>query len=121
MTTDLLSPSATIAWDLPPVEEQNGVITGSIVTVTNLDVGVTNTHSTSSAQFSLTNLEPNTMYTVTVRARTSEGSGPSSMISTFNTRTGGEWVESGRVCMYVAIGDCEFESSSLWYDNVSFL
>ncbi len=92
VTTDLVSPSATIMWDSPPVEEQNGVITGYTVTLTNLDLGITNTHSASSAQFGLTNLEPNTLYTVTVRALTSEGGGPSSLITTFNTRTGGEWV-----------------------------
>ncbi len=90
VTTDLVSPSATISWDPPPVDQQNGVITRYIVLIRNIDMGVSISSTVNHAPFNVFNLVPNTAYSVRVRARTLVGVGPLSQPSTFNTRTGGE-------------------------------
>ena len=79
---------ATVTWDPPPIEEQNGVITGYLVILTNMDGGGVTNYTTDSQELRLT-LNSNAMYTVIVTALTSVGSGPPSTVVHFSTPTGG--------------------------------
>ena len=88
VTTHPVSPSATITWDPPPIAQQNGVITGYLVTLTNLDEGGVSSYTSGNEELRLT-LDFNTMYTVIVTALTSVGSGPPTTVVHFSTPTGG--------------------------------
>ena len=79
---------ATVIWDSLPIDQQNGIITGYIMTLTNLDEGTVSNHTSDSEEITLT-LAFYTMYTVTVTAQTSVGGGPPSTVVHFSTPTGG--------------------------------
>ena len=99
--TDQVPPLATVMWDSPPIEQQNGIITGYLVTLTNLDEGRVSNHTSDSEEITLT-LAFYTMYTVTVTAQTSVGSGPPSIVVHFSTPTGGVCVGgSSYKCVFV--------------------
>lgn len=73
----LTSDSIFLSWDLPLPKDRNGDITGYIVNVTNLDNETVHHFLTADAvlDFTVTNLEPFTLYENRVLARTALGAG----------------------------------------------
>lgn len=72
------SSSLTLAWMAPPLERQNGLITGYSVNVTNTDTGVSMLLSSTgnSNSITVTQLSPYTSYLCSVAAQTIVGQGP---------------------------------------------
>ena len=70
------STSITLSWSLPPEENQNGIITGYSVHVTNTTTGQVLLLSTTMGSISVTSLSPYTAYHCSVAAQTTVGLGP---------------------------------------------
>ena len=76
--TSLSARLVRVSWSPPPQDERNGLITGYVVTITNIEtndisaIDVTGRTSTSIVTL------PYTSYMITVAARTSVGVGPPS-------------------------------------------
>ena len=72
----LSSHSILLTWDAPPVEGQNGIITGYIVNITELETGEVSAIFTESHNLTLYSLQPFTTYGCFVSAQTVAGRGP---------------------------------------------
>ena len=70
------SSSVTLAWMVPPLERQNGIITGYSVNVTNNDTGVSMLLSSTENSITVAQLSPYTTYLCSVAAQTVVGLGP---------------------------------------------
>ena len=80
-----------ILYTLPLPEEQNGVISGYDIELTNLDLGIVKIFQTSRTEFLIERLRPHTVYQVAVAAHTAVGIGPYSELITFMTEEDGEY------------------------------
>ena len=74
----LSSRSILLTWDAPPVEGQNGIITGYTVNKTELETGEVSAMFTESHNLTLHSLQPFTTYGFLVSAQTVAGRGPTS-------------------------------------------
>ena len=72
----LSSRSILLTWDAPPVEGQNGIITGYTVNITELETGEVSAMFTESHNLTLHSLQPFTTYGFFVSAQTVVGRGP---------------------------------------------
>ena len=72
----LSSRSILLTWDAPPVEGQNGIITGYTVNITELETREVSTMFTESHNLTLYSLQPFTTYGFLVSAQTVGGRGP---------------------------------------------
>ena len=79
------SSSAVINWTPPPLDQQNGLIIGYIVNMTDIQSGVTFQLVSFTTQITADNLSPFTIYSVVIEAFTAVGSGPCSTPYTFTT------------------------------------
>ena len=79
------SRSILLTWDAPPVEGQNGIITGYIVNVTKLETGEVSTMFTESHNLTLYSLQPFTTYGTLVSAQTVAGRGPTTRLLSVTT------------------------------------
>ena len=68
--------SLTLAWMAPPLERQNGLITGYSINVTNSDTGVSMLLSSTGNSITVGQLSPYTSYLCSVAAQTIVGQGP---------------------------------------------
>ena len=84
------SSSLTLAWMAPPLERQNGLITGYSVNVTNTDTGVSVLLSSTRNSITVTQLSPYTSYLCSVAAQTIVGQGPYTSPITVTTGEDGE-------------------------------
>ena len=85
----LSSRSILLTWDAPPVEGQNGIITGYTVTITELETGEVSTMFTESNNLTLYPLQPFTTYGFIVLAQTVVGSGPATHFVSVTTHEEG--------------------------------
>ena len=92
MAVALSSRSIRLAWGAPPVEDQNGVITGYVVNVTELGTEEMTVVSTESLNVILYSLTPFTTYSSLVTAQTVAGSGPATHLLSVTTP------EEGIIC-----------------------
>jgi len=83
------SRSILLRWDVPPVEGQNGVITGYTVNITELETGELSTMFTESNNLTLYSLQPFTTYGFIVLAQTVVGSGPATHFVSVTTHEEG--------------------------------
>ena len=67
--------SITVAWESPPLDQQNGVIISYTVNITPQG-GSAYTHVATGLSFLASSLLPNTDYSFAVAASTSAGTGP---------------------------------------------
>ena len=70
------SSSLTLAWMAPPLERQNGMITGYSINVTDTDTEASMLLSSTGEFITVTQLSPYTSYLCSVAAQTSVGLGP---------------------------------------------
>ena len=93
-TTTISATSATLSWSEPPLEQQNGVIIGYVISVLVLEDNSTFNLSSTSTSVTLTALKPYHTYICIVAAQTAVGTGPFGTQLTFLT------LEAGKaVCM----------------------
>ena len=81
--------SATLTWDPPLPENQNGPITGYFINITTVESGYTFVTSSTSTSASLDTLRPFTTYICVIAAQTSVGIGPYSQPITVMTPEAG--------------------------------
>ncbi len=94
------STSIFLQWGTVEHEDQNGVITGYIITATETGSGQSvGSWTSESINFTLTSLKPYTVYSLSVSALNSAGLGPSSAPSTAQT------LEDGKQAIY---GMCSY-------------
>ena len=74
--TSQSSSSLSLAWMAPPLERQNGLITGYSINVTNTDTGASMLLSSTGNSITVGELSPYTSYLCSVAAQTSAGQGP---------------------------------------------
>ena len=86
------STTIILSWQPPPVEDQNGDITGYILNVTLPDTGETQEVLTESTNYILDPVMPHTHYTAAVAAQTSAGRGPFSAIVSVHTLEDGNTI-----------------------------
>ena len=84
--------TASVSWTPPPLEHQNGVIISYNVILVNLITEIIYIYSTPSTSYSLSGLEANTPYDVSVWASTRVGHGPGSEEVEFQTGTASEYI-----------------------------
>ena len=89
----LSSRSILLTWDAPPVEGQNGIITGYIVNITKLETGEVSTMFTESHNLTLYSLQPFTTYGFFVSAQTVAGSGPATLFVSVTTHEEGRFIQ----------------------------
>lgn len=65
-----------LTWDPPPTEDHNGIITGYIVEVFDVENSQTNEEETSETSITRSGLKPGQTYTFAVAAMTVIGRGP---------------------------------------------
>ena len=82
--------SITLTWGLPLLEDQNGVITGYVVLVTQANSGQSYQVNSNTTNLNLTSLTPNSLHTFAVAAQTRRGRGPYSNSITLHTSTDGK-------------------------------
>ena len=85
----LSSRSILLTWDSPPAEEQNGIITGYLVNITELETGEASTMFTGSHNLTLYSLQPFTTYGFLVSAQTVAGRGPTTRLLSVTTQEEG--------------------------------
>ena len=85
----LSSRSIHLTWSAPPVEDQNGVITGYVVNITELGTEEVTVVSTESLNLTLYSLTPFTTYSSLVTAQTVAGSGPATHLLSVTTHEEG--------------------------------
>ena len=85
------STSVTITWDPPPVENQNGIITGYFIDVEAIETGETFQLFSESNTLHVDTLRPFTTYVCIIAAQTSIGIGPYSTSVTVITPEDGEF------------------------------
>ncbi len=72
----LSSSSAYLTWNLPSLEDQNGDITGFTINVTDTETQQYDQFFTQSTNITILTLDPFTVYSFTIAALTSAGTGP---------------------------------------------
>ena len=85
-----------LSWQPPPVEDQNGDITGYILNITVLETGESEEVLTESTSYTFDPVMPNTPYTAAVAAQTSAGRGPFSATVSVHTLEDGNTMHSTR-------------------------
>ena len=85
----LSSRSVLLTWDAPPVEGQNGIITGYTVNITELETGEVSTMFIESRNLTLYSLRPFTTYGLLVSAQTIAGRGPTTHLLSVTTQEEG--------------------------------
>ena len=85
----LSSRSILLTWDAPPVEGQNGIITGYTVNITELETEEVSTIFTESHNLTLYSLQPFITYGFLVSAQTVAGSGPATRLLSVTTEEEG--------------------------------
>ena len=85
----LSSRSILLTWDSPPAEEQNGIITGYLVNITELETGEASTMFIGSHNLTLYSLQPFTTYGFLVSAQTVAGRGPTTRLLSVTTQEEG--------------------------------
>jgi len=71
------STSISVYWDPPPLDDQNGVITGYTVIITNINrTSISMTISVTNTSYTAINLEEFEVYHIQVAAMTAIGLGP---------------------------------------------
>ena len=85
----LSSRSILLTWDAPPVEGQNGIITGYTVNITELETGEVSAMFTESNNLTLHSLQPFTTYGFLVSAETVAGRGPTTRFVSVTTQEEG--------------------------------
>ena len=85
----LSSRSILLTWDTPPVEGQNGIITGYTVNITELETGESSTMFTEPHNLTVYSLQPFTTYGFLVSAQTVAGSGPTTRLLSVTTQEEG--------------------------------
>ena len=85
----LSSRSILLAWDAPPIEGQNGIITGYTVNITLLVTREVSTMFTESHNLTLYSLRPFTTYGFLVSAQTVAGRGPTTHLLSVTTHEEG--------------------------------
>lgn len=78
-------------WEPPPIDQQNGVIIGYTVNVTEIG-GQLLSFDTTDEILSINGLSPHTLYEIVISARTSSGAGPFSPIISVQTHEEGEYI-----------------------------
>ena len=91
--SDITSSSAVIFWSPPPLDQQNGLIIGYTVNVTEVQSGEVFQLVSFTTQVTANELSPFTTYSVVIEAYTAVGSGPSSTPYTFMTGEDGIVIE----------------------------
>ena len=86
----LNSTSIFIMWDPPVRQYRNGIITGYFVNITTLSTREVFQVFTLDSNYTITLLNPFTMYNLIVAASTSVGIGPFSMVLTIQTLEDGK-------------------------------
>lgn len=85
------SRSINVHWEPPLADQQNGVIIGYTVNVTEIG-GQLLSFDTTEETFNINGLTPHTLYEIVISARTSSGAGPFSPIITVQTHQEGEYI-----------------------------
>lgn len=85
------SRSIFLSWEALPLSEQNGIITGYFVTITDLDdvEGNMDAYTVEALNITINELIPYTTYGLLLTAHTSVGSGPSSDLHPIQTKEEG--------------------------------
>jgi len=92
--TALSSRSILLSWGMPPIEGQNGVITGYNVSTIELETEEVTEVFTESYKLTLDSLQPYATYGFLVSARTVAGSGPSTQLLYVRTdEEGNKWLK----------------------------
>ena len=86
----LSSDSLQVTWNPPLPEEQNGIITHYVVTITNLNNGVEMEHIVGNTSIVVSLLDPHTQYDVFVLAATAAGIGPATSPLSVHTHEDGK-------------------------------
>lgn len=73
------SESIALNWNPPDMQSQNGIITGYLVNVTEVETGETFQASSTTTNITIQSLKPFTTYNFTIAAMTSAGIGPFSI------------------------------------------
>ena len=89
-TSTISATSATLSWSEPPLEQQNGVIIGYIISVIVLEDNSTFNLSSTSTSITLTALTPYRTYICVVAAQTAVGTGPFGIQLSFMTLEAGK-------------------------------
>ncbi len=96
----ILSRSATLTWVELPYNDQNGVIVGYIISVTEQGTGLAFQLVSMGTSFEVSNLKPYVTYAFAVAAITSTGAGPySNAVTETTTQDGNELLSSVLHCM----------------------
>lgn len=90
--TVLSSEEALIMWELPDLEDHNGIIVGYSIEVTLVSTGQSSQVTRTTNTLYLDNLLPFTTYTCRVAAMTSAGFGPYSVATGFMTEEAGMYI-----------------------------
>ena len=70
------STGITLSWDPPPVDEQNGIITRYMISITELETGRSFSLFSPTTSVNVTSLHPYYTYNCTIAAVTIVGDGP---------------------------------------------
>jgi len=89
--SDVGTDSVELTWQPPALPHQNGVIIGYVINITSLDSGVIQQLTSSSTTLRIMNLQPFTVYSCVIAARTAVGLGPFSTIVSVRTMEAGEF------------------------------
>ena len=79
------SDSIILVWEPPSPEDQNGLIVGYTINVTDLETGERYQHLSTSTNITIGSLTPFTTYICIIAARTNIGIGPFSTVVTVQT------------------------------------
>lgn len=90
--TVVSSTSISLVWDPPGTSDQNGIIIGYVVNVTEVGTGVKFQRSTTTPSLILDSVRPFTTYVCRIAARTVVGIGPYSIAITATTEQAGKTV-----------------------------
>ena len=83
------SESVTLNWSPPDIQSQNGIITGYLINVTEIETGETFQVSSATTNLVIQSLRPFTTYVCVIAAETSAGTGPFSISLTVQTNEAG--------------------------------
>ena len=72
----LSSSEVKLSWEPPPLDQQNGIITGYLVYVLTVNRQTLGTRSSNNRAFTVTSLEEHTSYKFEIAAKTQIGVGP---------------------------------------------
>ena len=88
--TVVSSTSISLEWDPPGTPEQNGIIIGYVVNVTEVGTGEKFQRSSTTTSLTLDSVRPFTTYVCRIAARTVVGIGPYSIAITATTEQAGK-------------------------------